>query len=67
MKCIRCGEKTTVTDSRKGKGIVIRTRKCRNCGKVVRTMEQIDDSEELKDEYRVIRKMRVAELALFGE
>lgn len=61
MKCLQCGGKTGVTDSRPSiEGTeVIRVRRCKSCGNVFMTFEWVDDSEDLEEEYREVkRKLR---------
>lgn len=42
MRCLLCGEKTKVLDSRYRNEMVIRTRECVNCLTRFRTREKID-------------------------
>ena len=55
MNCPRCKQKTIVTDSRAGVGVVIRVRKCK-CGLVFKSAEYLDDSEETNEEFRELKK-----------
>ena len=54
MNCPRCGKKTSVTDSRNGKDIVIRVRKCK-CDCKFKTTEYIDTSEETDRVYKDLK------------
>ena len=60
MECMKCGKKTIVTDSRQSLSgtDVIRVRKCKGCGKVFKTLEWVDDSEDIEEEYRAIHKQK---------
>lgn len=48
MRCLICGEKTKVLDSRYRNEMVIRTRECTNCLTRFKTQEKID-GESLDD------------------
>ena len=56
MKCIDCGDKTIVTDSRHtSSGIVIRRHKCVSCGSAFYTKEEYIDYEDIKEELNATR------------
>lgn len=52
MDCIDCGGKTKVTNSTKYQGLVYRTRKCLDCGKIFGTAEDVCDAYRLKLAFR---------------
>lgn len=56
MKCIDCGNKTIVTDSRHtSSGIVIRRHKCVFCNSTFYTKEEYVDYEDIKEELNATR------------
>jgi len=56
MKCPNCGSKTYVTKSIEKKDFVVRYRKCKKCGKSIRTREMKDSDWMYKEILKKIKE-----------
>ena len=61
MRCLDCGKKMYVMDTRHGRGETYRRLRCMGCGVERMSVEYIDDSEDTRQEYLTLKKKEIFE------